>query len=46
VEEPLVFRRIHGENRSTSRAAESREEFLRALKRALDRRRTEPGRFP
>jgi glycosyltransferase involved in cell wall biosynthesis len=39
LEEILVYRRIHGANRSRTQAEGSREEFLRLLKRGLDQRR-------
>ena len=39
LEEVLVYRRLHAENRSRVHATESREEFLRILKGRLDRQR-------
>jgi glycosyltransferase involved in cell wall biosynthesis len=41
VPEVLVFRRLHGANRSRRNAARSQGEFLELLKSSLDRRRRE-----
>jgi glycosyltransferase involved in cell wall biosynthesis len=48
VPEVLVFRRIHGDNRSRVHADASREEFLHLIKRQLDQRRAgpPPGQVP
>lgn len=48
VPEVLVFRRLHGENRSQVHADASRDEFLHLLKRQLDLRRASPppGQVP
>lgn len=40
VPEVLTLRRLHADNRSRRHAAESRDEFLRLLKRRLDRNRS------
>ena len=41
--EVLMFRRMHPDNRSRTRAAKSRDEYLHLLKMALDRRRGPTG---
>jgi len=48
VPEVLVFRRIHGGNRSRVHADASRDEFLHLIKRQLDQRRAgpPPGQVP
>ena len=43
IGEVLVFRRLHGENRSRTTAPASRAEYVRIVKASLDRRRAAGG---
>lgn len=45
LQDVLLFRRLHAENRSRVKAAGSRDEFLRLLKSRLDRRRQPQGPY-